>query len=117
ELLAERRLTADQLLRAARSASDDEQDALHRTEQRARELATRMRGPEPGALHLLVAILSVKGCAGYRVLDQFGVDVVHLRLRAMNIGLGRLQRREPERVLSTRRAVTVPLTPRPNAIR
>ncbi len=118
ELLAERRLTADQLLRAARSASDDEQDALHRAEQRARELATRMRGPEPGALHLLVAILSVKGCAGYRVLDQFGVDVVHLRLRAMNIGLGRLQRREPERALSTaRRAVTVPLTPRPNAIR
>lgn len=118
ELLAERRLTADQLLRAARSASDDEEDALQRAEQRARELATRMRGPEPGALHLLVALLSVKGCAAYRVLDQFGIDVVHLRLRAMNIGLGRLQRREPERALATsRRAVTVPLTPRPSAIR
>lgn len=117
ELLAERRLTAEQLLRAARSASDDEEDALHRAEQRARELATRMRGPEPGALHLLVALLSVKGCAAYRVLDQFGIDVVHLRLRAMNIGLGRLQRRAPEPALSARRAVTVPLTPRPSAIR
>lgn len=117
ELLAEKRLTAEQLLRAARSASDDEEDALQRAEQRARELATRMRGPEPGALHLLVALLSVKGCAAYRVLDQFGIDVVHLRLRAMNIGLGRLQRRAPEPALSSRRAVTVPLTPRPSAIR
>lgn len=117
ELLAERRLTAEQLLRAARSAADDEEDALHRAEQRARDLATRMRGPEPSALHLLVALLSVKSCAAYRVLDQFGVDVVHLRLRAMNIGLGRLQRRAPERVLSTRRAITVPLTPKPSAIR
>lgn len=117
ELLAEKRLTAEQLLRAARSAADDEQDALHRAEQRARELATRMRGPEPSALHLLVALLSVKSCAAYRVLDQFGIDVVHLRLRAMNIGLGRLQRRAPERVLSSRRAITVPLTPKPSAIR
>jgi ATP-dependent Clp protease ATP-binding subunit ClpC len=117
ELLAEKRLTADQLLRAARSAADDEEDALHRAEQHARELATRMRGPEPSALHLLVALLSVKTCAAYRVLDQFGVDVVHLRLRAMNIGLGRLQRRAPERALSSRRAITVPLTPKPSAIR
>lgn len=117
ELLLERRLSAEQLLRAARSASDDEEDALARAEQRARELATRMRGPEPSALHLLVALLSVKSCAAYRVLDQFGIDVVHLRLRAMNIGLGRLQRRAPERALSARRAVTVPLTPRPSAIR
>lgn len=118
QLLAERRLTAEQLLRAARSASDDEEDALQRAEQRARELATRMRGPEPGALHLLVALLSVKGCAAYRVLDQFGIDVVHLRLRAMNIGLGRLQRRDPEQAMApARRAVTVPLTPKPSAIR
>lgn len=117
ELLAERRLNAEQLLRAARTASDDEQDALHRAEQRARDLASRMRGPEPSALHLLVALLSVKSCAAYRALDQFGVDVVHLRLRAMNIGLGRLQRREPERAISARRAVTVPLTPRPMPIR
>lgn len=117
ELLLERRLTAEQLLRAARSSTDDERDPLTGAEQRARELASRMRGPEPGALHLLVALLSVKGSAAYRVLDQFGVDVVRLRLLAMNIGLGHLQRRTTARTLSTRRAVTVPLTPRPQSIR
>lgn len=119
ELLRERRLSADQLLRAARSSTDDEPDPLGAAEARARDLAKRMRGPEPSALHLLVALLSVKGCAAYRVLDQFGVDVVRLRLRAMNIGLGTLQRRSPARGTAQvqSKAVTVPLTPRANAIR
>jgi ATP-dependent Clp protease ATP-binding subunit ClpC len=117
ELLAERRLSAEQLLRAARSSSDDERDPLVEAEQRARELAQRMRGPEPGALHLLVALLSVKGSAAYRVLDQFGVDVVRLRLLAMNIGLGHLQRRTTARANANQRAVTVPLTPKSLAIR
>jgi ATP-dependent Clp protease ATP-binding subunit ClpC len=89
-LLRDRRLGAESLLRAARSATDDE--PLRLATQGARSVAERMRAPEPGALHLLISLLGDKKTAAYRVLDQCGVDVRRLRLAAMNQALGLLGR-------------------------
>ena len=116
QLLRERKLDRDQLLKAARCSTDDESRPLDAALARAREFAARMRAPEPAALHLLVALLSARSCAAYRVLDQFGIDVARLRLSAMNLGLGHgaRSREVPAEVTAgTRasRAVSVPLTP------
>jgi len=89
-LLRDRRLGAESLLRAARSATDDE--PLRLATQGARSVAERMRAPEPGALHLLISLLGDRKTAAYRVLDQCGVDVRRLRLAAMNQALGLLGR-------------------------
>jgi ATP-dependent Clp protease ATP-binding subunit ClpC len=91
-LLESRRLAAEALLRAARSASDDEPLPLRAATQGARAVAERMRAPEPGALHLLISLLSDRRTAAYRVLDQCGVDVNRLRLAAMNQALALLGR-------------------------
>src|SRR5688572_27681816 len=56
-LLHDRRLSAEDLLRAARAATDDERDPLRLAIRSAREVAARMRAPEAEGLHLLVALL------------------------------------------------------------
>src|SRR5690606_38109373 len=50
DLLRERRLTRDVLLQAARSSSDDEADPLRVAVQRARDVARRLRSPQPTPL-------------------------------------------------------------------
>ncbi len=94
ELLLERRLTRDTLLKAARSSTDDEVDPVRAAVQRAREVAQGLRARAPTALHLLVALLKVRRCAAFRALDQCGVDVHRLRAAAMNAALGELGRGE-----------------------
>lgn len=93
DLLAERKLTEEALLRAARASSDDVDDALRRAVQRAREIASRMGAREPNAVHLLVALVSERRSAAHRALDQCGVDLNRLRSSAMNVGMGFLGRR------------------------
>lgn len=95
DLLAERRLSDEMLLRAARASSDDIDDPLRRAIQRAREVASRMGARHPGAVHLLVALVSERRYAAHRALDQCGVDVNRLRAAAMNLGLGLVGRRRP----------------------
>jgi ATP-dependent Clp protease ATP-binding subunit ClpC len=93
DLLAERSLNAERLLRAARASTDDEADPLRRAVERAREIAARMGAAEPVGVHLLIALLSERKSAGHRALDQCGVDVNRLRVAAMNVGLGLVGRR------------------------
>jgi ATP-dependent Clp protease ATP-binding subunit ClpC len=93
ELLAERTLDPDRLLRAARASTDDEVDPLRRAIERAREIGSRMGATEPVGVHLLIALLSDRHSAGHRAIDQCGVDVNRLRVAAMNIGLGLVGRR------------------------
>ncbi|HEX2879811.1 MAG TPA: ATP-dependent Clp protease ATP-binding subunit [Polyangiaceae bacterium] len=92
QLLRERRLDQDHLLLATRATTDDHNDALRRAADRAKEVAGRMRAPEPSAVHLLVALLSDRGFAAHRVLEQSGVDISRLRVAAMNVGLGQVGR-------------------------
>src|SRR5215471_16798939 len=93
DLLAERSLTAERLLRAARASTDDEADPLRRAIERAREIGSRMGALEPLGVHLLIALLSERRSAAHRALDQCGVDTSRLRVAAMNIGLGLVGRR------------------------
>jgi ATP-dependent Clp protease ATP-binding subunit ClpC len=92
-LLRDRRLGAEDLLRAARAATDDEKDPIRPALAGARNVAERMRAPEPLALHLMISLLGDRRTAAHRALDQCGVDVRRLRLAAMNQALGLLGRR------------------------
>src|SRR6476661_8528994 len=58
DLLAERALTAERLLRAARASTDDEPDPIRRAIERAREIGSRMGALEPLGVHLLIALMS-----------------------------------------------------------
>jgi ATP-dependent Clp protease ATP-binding subunit ClpC len=96
DLLKERQLGSEELLRAARAAVDDEKDPLGLALQRAGEVAQRLRASEPSAVHLLIALISNRRTAAYRALDQSGVNVSRLRLVAMNLILGLVGRRPLE---------------------
>ncbi len=88
DLLRDRRLDVDVLLKAARILTDDAQDAVTRAVQRAREFATRSGTREPNALHLLYALCQDKTCAASRALEQCGTDVVRLRMSVIQLVAG-----------------------------
>jgi ATP-dependent Clp protease ATP-binding subunit ClpC len=125
DLLMDRQLTAQGLLRAARSAAEDKSDPIACALDRARDVAARMGAQEPAALHLLLALLSEPRSAARRALEQHGVDVSRLRATAMNVGLGLVAQRRvmdrnhvatPSQAASPARAsartgVTMPLFP------
>jgi ATP-dependent Clp protease ATP-binding subunit ClpC len=88
DLLRERRLDADVLLKAARVLVDDETDAVARAVQRARELAARSPTRDASAIHLLFALCQERATAAYRAIAQCGSDVTKLRTAAMQIAMG-----------------------------
>jgi ATP-dependent Clp protease ATP-binding subunit ClpC len=96
ELLGERRLDAEVLLKAARVTTDDATDGVTRAVQRARELAARSPDREPSAIHLLFALCQERRSSAHRTLEQCGVDVAKLRTAAMQLAMGLApQRRNP----------------------
>lgn len=88
DLLKERRLEVDVLLRAARVLTDDAPDAMARAVQRARELAARSPQREALAIHLLFALCQDKTTAALRALVQCGTDVTRLRTAALQVAMG-----------------------------
>lgn len=94
QLLLDRRLDAEVLLKAARVTVDDTADALARALQRARELAGRSgheRGQprtEARSVHVLFALCQETGTAAHRALVQCGTDVTRLRTSAMQLAMG-----------------------------
>ena len=109
ELLLERKLGADTLLKAARATTDEEPNPLSRAVQRAREISARMgtTGPAgPSAIHLLLALIHDRKNGAHRALAQCGVDVSRLRAAAMQLALGRIgPRRSQERETEVRPVV------------
>ena len=95
QLLRERRLDAEVLLKAARVLVDDHTDAVSRAVQRARELAARSPTREASAIHLLFALCQERSTAAYRAIAQCGSDVTKLRTAAMQIALGIVAPRRP----------------------
>jgi hypothetical protein len=79
DLLAERSLNAERLLRAARASTDDEATRCAAPSSRR---CTRMGAAE--SAHLLIALLSERKSAGHRA-RSCGVDVNRLRVAAMNV--------------------------------
>src|SRR5580693_7478032 len=88
ELLKERRLDAEVLLKAARVLTDDHADAVSRAMQRARELAARSPSREAGAIHLLFALCQERTTAAFRAIAQCGSDVTKLRTAAIQLAMG-----------------------------
>ena len=126
DLLHERRMHADSLLRCAQTLDSEADGAVGRAFERACAVAARMGVREPSSAHLLIALINEPHGAARRALTECGADVSRLRSAAMNLGLGLIGRRrrtgrreaapEPLRAgESSRRksstAVTVPLFP------
>jgi ATP-dependent Clp protease ATP-binding subunit ClpC len=88
DLLKERRLDSEVLLKAARVLTDDHPDAVSRSMQRARELAARSTVRDAGATHLLFALCQERTTAAYRAITQCGSDVTKLRTAAMQVAMG-----------------------------
>jgi ATP-dependent Clp protease ATP-binding subunit ClpC len=96
QLLLERRLDPEVILRAARVTEDDAGDAIARTIQKARDLAGRTTGrTEAGALHLLFALCQETKTAAHRALTQCGTDVTRLRVASMQLAMGLAPPRRP----------------------
>ncbi len=88
ELLRERRLDAEVLLKAARVLTDDHPDAVTRAFQRTRELAARSPSRDATGIHLLFALCQERTTAAYRTITQCGSDVTKLRTAAMQLAMG-----------------------------
>ncbi|MEI9942293.1 MAG: ATP-dependent Clp protease ATP-binding subunit [Pseudomonadota bacterium] len=123
DLLRERKLGVEELLRAARGIEEELEDPIKACLQRAREIAGRMGDGDAAAVHLLVALVSEPRSSARRVLEGLNVDTSRLRTQAVQVGLGLVGRRraspeqpreapmpQPRRVST---AVKVPLYPPP----
>ncbi|WP_437287623.1 AAA family ATPase [Sorangium sp. So ce406] len=93
ELLRDRRLDDEALLKATRSVDDEGPDPIGRAMGGARDVAKRATAKEPAALHLLLALLSDRSSAAHRALTQSGVDLARLRTSALQLALGVVQAR------------------------
>ena len=89
QLLLDRRLDAEVLLKAARVTVDDGSDALTRALSKARDLAGRSGArTEARSVHVLFALCQETGTAAHRALVQCGTDVTRLRTSAMQLAMG-----------------------------
>lgn len=96
ELLRERRIVADDVLRTARSLAGDElAEPIVSALTRAKEIGARMGTSVPSSPHLLLALLGEPRAVARRVLETLGVDASRLRAQAMQVGLGLVGRRRP----------------------
>jgi len=123
DLLRERKLGVEELLRAARGVEEELEDPLKACLQRAREIAGRMGDGDAAAVHLLVALVGEPRSSARRILEGLNVDTSRLRTQAVQVGLGLVGRRRvspsqppevpqplPRRVS---KAIKVPLYPPP----
>ncbi|WP_146655567.1 ATP-dependent Clp protease ATP-binding subunit [Labilithrix luteola] len=103
QLLLERRLDPEVVLKAARITVDDAADAMNRAIQRARELAGRGGAgrTEARSVHVLFALCQESGTAAHRAMVQCGIDVTRLRVVSMQLAMG---------IAPPRRPVTVPVS-------
>jgi ATP-dependent Clp protease ATP-binding subunit ClpC len=106
QLLLERRLDPEVILRAARVTTDDTPDGVARTLQKAKEAAGRTGAGrnEAGSIHVLFALCQDPGTAAHRALVQCGTDVTRLRVASMQLAMG---------IAPPRRTVIVQSTPQP----
>jgi ATP-dependent Clp protease ATP-binding subunit ClpC len=97
ELLRERRVSPDDVLRTARGLAGDElAEPIASALTRAKEIGARMGTNAPSAPHLLLALLGEPRAVARRALETLGVDASRLRAQAMQVGLGLVGRRRPQ---------------------
>jgi ATP-dependent Clp protease ATP-binding subunit ClpC len=96
ELLRERRLGPDDVLKTARGLAGDElAEPIASALTRAKEIGARMGTSVPASPHLLLALLGEPRAVARRTLETLGVDASRLRAQAMQVGLGLVGRRRP----------------------
>ncbi len=95
ELLRDRKLDRDSLLKASRSFDDGASDGIGKALVLAREIAQRSPTGETTPLHVLLSLLSDRSAGAHRALLQSGVDLGRLRSAAMAIALGVVSARRP----------------------
>jgi len=90
QLLLERRLDLEVLLRAARVTTDDANDAMNRALAKAKEVAGRTAGNrgEARGVHVLFALCQDASTAAHRTMVQCGMDVTRLRTASMQLAMG-----------------------------
>jgi ATP-dependent Clp protease ATP-binding subunit ClpC len=93
DLLRERKLGVEELLRAARGVEEELEDPVKACLQRARDIAGRMGESDAAAVHLLVALMGEPRSSARRALEGIGVDISRLRTQAVQVGLGLVGRR------------------------
>ena len=117
QLLLDRRLDAEVLLKAARVTVDDATDAIAKAIQRARDLAGRSgRGPggtDARSVHVLFSLCQETGTAAHRALVQCGTDVTRLRTSAMQLAMGLAppRRTTPSAAAQARTSGIMPIAP------
>ncbi|MFO0740299.1 MAG: ATP-dependent Clp protease ATP-binding subunit [Labilithrix sp.] len=96
QLLLERRLDPEVILRAARVTTDDQADGISRAISKAKEVAGRTgaRG-DARSIHLLFALCQEQGTAAFRALVQCGTDITRLRVASMQLAMGLAPPRRP----------------------
>src|SRR5690349_6822631 len=96
ELLRERRISPDDVLRTARGLAGDElAEPIVSALTRAKEIGARMGTNVPSSPHLLLALLGEPRAVARRCLELLGVDASRLRAQTMQVGLGLVGRRRP----------------------
>src|SRR6185295_9270287 len=115
ELLRERKLSSDEVLRTARGLAGDElAEPIASALTRAKEIGARMGTNVPAPPHLLLALLGEPRAVARRTLEALGVDASRLRAQTMQVGLGLVGRRRQTVQKSVAAPSTVP-SPEPEA--
>ena len=110
ELLRERRLSTDDVLRTARGLAGDElAEPIASALTRAKEIGARMGTNVPASPHLLLALLGEPRAVARRTLEALGVDASRLRAQTMQVGLGLVGRRRQ----TVQKSVATPITATP----
>ena len=97
ELLFERKLDVEALMRLARASTEDNPNAIGQVIRSAAEVARAAGAREPAAIHLLLALLRDLRSGAHRALLQSGVDTARLRAAATQVAHGLV---EPRRIAS-----------------
>jgi ATP-dependent Clp protease ATP-binding subunit ClpC len=109
QLLEERKLSLDEILRLGRSVPDDFADSVRSLLAKAHAIGARMGRTRASAEHLLVALLGEPRAAARRVVEDAGADVARLRTAALQLGQGLVAgRRLPDRPGVTPAAAPLP---------
>lgn len=125
DLLRERKLGVDELLKLGRAQDEQLEEPVKSSLLRAKEIAGRMGETDASAVHVLVALLGEPRSSARRALESHGLDIARLRTQAVQVGLGLVgRRRSPGEVVreapapapaprKASTAVKVPLYPPP----
>jgi ATP-dependent Clp protease ATP-binding subunit ClpC len=97
DLLIDRKLDVETLMRLARASTEDSQDAISKVIRDATSIARNSGAREATAIHLLLALLRNRKLGAHRALLQSGIDMARLHAAATAVANGLI---EPRRTVA-----------------